>query len=504
MTDKKAENMQQKGNEGIAAYVGISAPETPKYLLTNNFLAEYFQPSNKGEEYSFAGFMKEEILYTEDQENKEKLEISFDRFLQRYLGEEIILEENRRLKKNKHFYFPLIPEMLTDSTATLRHVLFNLQRKDPKFNYESMQKKLDHYIFEDASGLNHILKILFKSEEHKIRYRTLEKPENVEAYWRQLNPRERSRMTSLGEKLNEDLDILLTHPNFLNLDFYRRYHYLSILLTSYVIQFILYRKDGTTGILCKGNPLDGRLDGMLHRACCNNYDDIRNLFPNLLKNYYEMMTKRKKEKREEGKDLKFIAENGVITVDGEDFDEFTASVTGRKRRNTIEYEKLLQAFELSEGEEKSVSVEAFVLHYIDLTKTRRGSTLTKMSSTLTTSGKQIEMIYPRSNARQKYFAMSENLAEFYVRLYLARCGQKYDYLDNFLEDLQERYRIVITKSASGDKKLKNIKPKLSAQDFAKNKAAFIDTLNNVNCLIKLSDSGYVITLPEMKGDFQLI
>ncbi len=63
---------------------------------------------------------------------------------------------------------------------------------------------------------------------------------------------------------------------------------------------------------------------------------------------------------------------------------------------------------------------------------------------------------------------------------------------------------MIAKSPEGDKRLKAVKPRLSAQDFARNQAAFIDTLNSVNCLIKLSDSGYVVTLPEMKGDFRLI
>ena len=144
------------------------------------------------------------------------------------------------------------------------------------------------------------------------------------------------------------------------------------------------------------------------------------------------------------------------------------------------------------------------MRYIDLTGSRRGSTLTKISSTLPTSGRQIDMIFPRNRSRQKYFAMSETLSEFYVRLYLARKNQKYDYLDNFIEDLQNRYRIVIKKSAEGEKMLRSMRITLNAQEYAKNQAAFIDVLNNINCLIKLSDSGYVVTLPEEKGAFKLI
>ena len=231
MASQTAGGTQQKRNEGIAAYVGISAPETPRYLLTNNFLADYFETSREEEVYDFDTFLERGVLYTEDEANRELLKASFDLFLKRYLGEEAIREENRKLTENKHFYFPLIPEMLTDSTANLRHVLYRLQMLDQKFDYDAMQKKLDHYMFADVSGLNYILKILFQGKEHRTRYKSAEKWETTEEYWSMLDKAERGRMLRLGQRLSGDLDTLLTHPYFLQLDFYRRYHYLSMLLT---------------------------------------------------------------------------------------------------------------------------------------------------------------------------------------------------------------------------------------------------------------------------------
>lgn len=502
-TAKQEKTGNEKANERLSAYVGISAPETPKYLLTNNFLAEYFQPAGEGKEYSFESFQARGVLYTEDSANKERLRASFNKFLYRYLGEEAILEENRRLKK--HFYFPLTPEMLTDSTPTLRHMLYHLQRRDKGFCYEDMQRELENYIFNDASGLNYILKILFQSvegdrPEGQIRYKA--ETETLEEYWEPVNFAVRSRMTRLGRRLNEDLHTLLTHEYFLQQDFYRRYHYLSTLLTSYVIQYILARKDSVTGILCKGNPQDSRLNGMIHRACCSSYEEIRKMFATLLKQQYEGGAKRLAEA--EGGQLRLYAEDGKLTVNDKAFADFAVEMTGGRRKSRIDYGKLLKAFDLAEGQEKQLSAEGFVLRYIELTGTRRGSTLTKLSSTLSTSGRQIEMVYPRSNAKQKYFAMSESLAEFYVRLYLAGKDQQYDYLDNFIDYLAQRYRIVITKSKDSERLLKAVKPKLTAKEFAGNLAALIHTLDNVNCLIKLSDSGYVITLPEKKGDFRLL
>lgn len=508
--NRRNDSFRDKLNEGIAAYIGVSAPETPKYLLTNNFLLDYFAaPGDTRQAYDFTYFHQRGILQTEDnnEENQEKLQKSFDKFLRRYLGEDVIKQENTRLGKNpnKHYYFPFTQEMLTGSNPTLRHMLFYLQDLDDKFDYADMRKKLENYIFHDNSGINHILKILLQNQEEKVQYRERFSKEATETFWSMLETSaEHNRMKRLGRQLNEDLNTLLTHEYYGKLDFYRKYNYLSTLLTSYVIQYIVYRRDANMGMLCKGAPSDNRLSGVIHRACCNNYAEIRNLFPNLLQEYYR---KAAEEAADEEGNLVCLADGNEVYIGTQTFQDFSTGVLGSRSRggkNKIEYGRLVKAFNLEEGEKVSISVEDFVVRYINLNRTRRGSTLTKISSTLPTSGRQIEMVFPKNNAKHKYFAMSASLTEFYVRLYLARKNQQYDYLDNFLEDLQKRYRIIIAKPADGGKSLRGITPKLSAQEFARNKSVFLDTLNSVNCLIKLSDSGYVVTLPEEKGDFKLI
>lgn len=495
---------RDKEYEGIAAFVGVSGPETPKYLLTNNFLLEYFEPVKETESiYEFERFVKNEVLYTEDTVNEELLQKSFDRFLKRYLGEESIREENHRLAKSKHYYFPIVPEMLAGSTMRLRHLLYYLQALDKKFDFAGMQRKLADFIFNDYSGINHLLKVLLQSRENNLRFTKKKGIEDVNNFWNMLTPPVKRRMERLGIQLNEDLNVLLTHDYFRRLDFYRRYNYLSVLLTSYVIQYIVRRKGDNTGILCKGNSQDERLTWLFHRACCNNYIEIRNLFPDLLREYYG--TAIRQWLGEEKEELVLKAKGDGVEIENVSFSTFVEqAMAGRKMRISIDVDQIKKIYALEEETEKSVSIDEFVLRYIDMTGTRRGSSLTKISSVLPTSGRQIEMIFPNSNARNKYFAMSGSLTEFYVRLYLAGKNQKYDYLDNFIVHLRNRYRILLVKSMEGDKLLKNVKPKLPAKDFAKNKEAFMNTLSNANCLIKLSDSGYVITLPEQKGDLKLL
>ena len=64
--------------------------------------------------------------------------------------------------------------------------------------------------------------------------------------------------------------------------------------------------------------------------------------------------------------------------------------------------------------------------------------------------------------------------------------------------------MILVKTPEGEKALKAMHITLSAQEYAKNKQVFIELLSSINCLIKLSDSGYVVMLPEEKGDFKLL
>lgn len=265
----------------------------------------------------------------------------------------------------------------------------------------------------------------------------------------------------------------------------------------------MVRKGEKAYFLCKGRPLDERLNGEIHRACCHNYTDLRELFPTLLKDFYRETLIAFVGEEEQ---LLLLAQDETIWVQGEIFDTVMKEISGgnQRTRGKITYERLLQGFGLMDGQEKYMAIDEFLLRFTNLIGSRQGSSLQKMTSILSTCGKQIDMVYPKTNVNSKYFAMSESLSEFYVRLHLARKRLQYDYLDNFMNDLVERYRIVIEKSVESEKYLRGTKPRLQAQEFRKNRQAFLDTLNAANCLIKLSDSGYIITLPEAKGGFKLI
>lgn len=168
---------------------------------------------------------------------------------------------------------------------------------------------------------------------------------------------------------------MLTHEYFCKLDFYRKYNYLSILLTSYVIQYIVFRRDANIGILCKGAPSDRRLNGAIHRACCNNYAEIRNLFPNLLQKYYEELVR---QEIGEEKEIHCYADGEKVYISNLEFEEFSTVVLGsRNRKQNLNYDTVVRALGLKEWEDSVISIEDFVVRYISLKKPEEDRLLLK-------------------------------------------------------------------------------------------------------------------------------
>lgn len=216
-------------------------------------------------------------------------------------------------------------------------------------------------------------------------------------------------------------------------------------------------------------------------------------------------------KEEQAEDKDFVVEEseGKIYVTGKneskEFIQFVRQVFHSNIKDKMAlslYPAVRRVFALDE--KKKFSAEEFAMCYMDVSSARKGSALVKISSALNTCGKDIAFVFPKTHSRHKYFALSPSLLDFFVRLYLAKQESTYAYLDNFLNFLQDWYGICIQKNARMDRMLKSLHIKVPFQEFRLNEQALIDNLDEINCLIRLSDSGYVITLPEEKGEFALL
>lgn len=283
--------MSKQNEESLASYIGITGPETPKYLLVNNFLAEFFAvaQSDKGKQFTYEDFQKAGILVCEEdnESKKQQLQASFNRFFQHFSGEDMIRTTRY---KNQYFYFPVKPSMLRGSTTSLRHLLFNMLLDiDKPDQFQKMQNQLADYLYGSVSGVDYLLSELCEKLDDKT------VPDSTQESGRrkmEFDYLRRKPFRIICENFERDLQCLLTHRFFKELDFYRRYDYLATLLNSYVIQFILKRSAENDGkgrgyILCQGSASSHLLGrGEFHRACVQNYAEIRSMFPRKLKEFY--------------------------------------------------------------------------------------------------------------------------------------------------------------------------------------------------------------------------
>lgn len=481
--------------DSLAEYIGISAPEVPKYMLANNFLTKFFDyDRDTVREFQHGDFG--DILVCEEgsKEKEEKIWESFQHFFDCFSGRDIFKASQSR--SNKTYYFPIVEQMLRTGTHTLRQVLFTMMDLSDE-EYMELHNLLRNYLFQQRSGTNQLLSQMCQAVGD-IRLTRANRGMNESfSYLPQ------KRFKELGGKLLADLRVLLSNPSFLELDFYKRYEYLSTLLTFYVIQFIVFRwNEKNPFILCKGSDKSNSLmSGEVHKACIRNYSDIRDVFPKLQKQFYGERAKSEKEE-------KFVlsCHAGGVMVNGTPFFAFiNALFDGRFRETPQSMELVRGCFQVdADHPVQEYSKEEFVYRYFNFVKKKKGSNVVKISSTLPTSGRECGFIFPKSNSRFKYFALSQALLEFFVRLYLAEIGEEYDYLDNFVSHLEKKYHIYIVKSNQIDKYLSNYQMKITASEFRKNEEALIENLAESNCLVKLSDSGYIITLPEKRGEFKLL
>ncbi|MCI8464396.1 MAG: hypothetical protein HFI63_00825 [Lachnospiraceae bacterium] len=516
MSETQRQSGEQENKQILSAYIGVGGPETPKYLLANNFLSDFFQTlsEKKMPEISFHRLKEAGILSCEEEQEYEKqLKISFDRFFQHFSGVDAIKSNY----KNKKFYFPLHPQMLKSGTFNLRHLLYNMLpdiEQEKKFRW--FQTLFLEYLYKETTGVNYLLSELCQAvfQEDYRKAPTPKDPEFTKLFEKKLYRR-------VCKNFEEDLYCLLTHPFFRKMDFYKKYDYLATLLNTYVIQFIITRDAVSRGsarsyVLCQGSATSHSLiGGAFHRACVQNYARLREVFPREMKQYYLLQMERETDENGliylwESEGTVYAGKNQESALKGqeESFRMFANRVFHshyKKKAESSLFESVKRAFRiLEEGKPYRFDKEQFVTFYIEVSQARKGAALTKISSSLSTCGKDLEFIFPKNSSRHKFFAFSPSLLEFYVRLYLARRDRTYAYLDNFLADLEERFSICTQKTEQTDRMLKKMRLKVPFQEFRQNEQALLENLDEINCLVRLSDSGYVITLPEEKGEFRLL
>ena len=235
----------------------------------------------------------------------------------------------------------------------------------------------------------------------------------------------------------------------------------------------------------------------------SNYQSFRDSFSDLLSDFYmERVTDQEKILE---KVIVVSNREGSIHVGDLPLKEYLNKVFDANYQNDERLNsKAEDVFHLKAGETNKLSPEEFVDYYMQLTGKISGTNQKRIFSVLQSSGKEIGFVYPATRSRFKYFALSGGLTAFLVRLYLAKKDLPYAFVDDFIKYLETDYGIYIRKCSKTEKLVSKYKIRVTQQEFSRNEQALLETLDQVNCLIRLSDSGYIVTLPEKKGEFKLL
>ncbi len=494
--------MKPNERSSINSFIGFSAPETPKLLVLNNFLSDFFpyQESNT-KKYSFDDFKELIVCEEGDAEKKKQLIDSFNYYFSTFSGENLLS------KKTTKIYFPLHKNMLVPGDYTLRHLLYQLYINGSAYSSDTqeIENKLKDYLYCNSVGTNRILSFLC---EH-IASSTLRMPGVTKE-----NLRGEQWFIDLAKKFVRDLNTVVTSDNYRLFDYYRKADYLATLLSFYVVLYFIertniverHKKGVKTVILCKGSANSTVDNKELHRLAVKNFAGIRERIVSLYSKYLKSHLS-----SESGVEQKvtFIRKDDGIHYsfpegDISSFEDFVEQKMGIRMKNMNRNEKLIKILGLEDKESSTLSIESFVMKFTSFLKNRSGSYLIKLMSTLSSTGRDIDFVFPRNRSKHKFFAMSEQMADFFVRLFLSCNDTTFADYDSFVDWLEDEYNICVRKSKKLDGYLGYIHSTISTKAYHQNELDFIDTLTRINALLKISDSGYIIILPEHKGGFNLL
>ncbi len=488
----------RKKNNNYARYFGVNRPIKPGIRVLVDFLNNYFGTTIKLrrlEELVDIEKVKdlENLVCKEtDEKMKNMLYKSFAKWIESYGFFYSYINKN-----DKKYLLPLTKNMLYFDTLTrdrLKNVLFRLlyaNYEEDKSEYKDQdKKKIEKFLFDcldDNDIYTNIVKILDdvigkKSSDTKNQ----EDNSDITFKYRK----------KLAYNLREDFDLLLTHQVFSKLDIYRKIHLFTLLLNFYVTLYVIYRAydDDDVFILVKGSPDFTTENGGFHSATLGNFSNIRERIFKVSEKFYEdkigyysdnnkmLKIRRNSENKIE---IMYKEKNIWPKLKEQLFDNKSQKNDDSIDSIIIEYLEVHEEF-------KSIRRKDIARALVESSK-KRSSSVRMISTMFSGQGKEARMVYPITTARHKYYAMSSELTELLLKLFLG-CEQKeYATLDMFLSWLEDRYGIYI---AFSDRLMNYLSESSikepSNEEFSQNVKAFIATLESISAIEKLSDNSYIV------------
>lgn len=490
----------KKNTNSYSNHIGVRKAINPGIRVLIDFLNNYFADGRKIQKINDLSQLiridevknMEEIICKEtDSELNELLYRSFFKWVESYSFYYSDINKN-----NIKYFLPLSPNMLyEDSTAreSLMNIIFKLLYLDKsgyEQRFEEDKEKIEKYLFcnhgEDI--YNNIIQTLeningnvkYSSKEGKSRNK--EDDLKVKLDYSQ----------QLAKTLQEDLDVLLTNDYF-RLDVYRRITLFSLLLNFYVTMYVIKRSFSNKDvyILAKGAPELLFDSENYHKACVENFASIREQIIKVSEEFYYRRIGHFCNKAQKLFIKKDHDEISIYTKNDDIWPDLKNDLFMTTRQNSSLVEFVTDFLEIDYNG-ANVERKALARAFVEWSK-KKSSTVSKLSGMFSSQGKEAKMVYPTNVSKHKYYAMSSELTELLLKLFLASQNKEYATLEMFLGWLEERYGIYLSLSDKLIEYLdKNSIRIPSSDEFRQNIDSFIHTLGGLSAIEKLSDNSYMV------------
>jgi hypothetical protein len=480
-----------KKYDNYASYFGVNRSINPGIRVLVDFLSNYFNITMKLPKVNeFVNIERvknlDNIICKEtDEKTKERLYESFVQWVESYS-----FFHSYSNKNETKYLLPLSKKMLYRDGLTrdrLKNILYRLLyiNKEDIQKFDEDKNKIENYLFNNTNSHNNLysnISNLLDSfiEETDINNKSPE--DNIGGVPFEDN--------ELATHFREDFESLLTHSIFYKLDIYRRINSFTLLLNFYVTLYVINRAfdEKKVFILAKGSPDFSTETGRFHTATVGNFSNIREKIFIVSEKFYQKII----EYNNLSIGLKDETKVQILYRKEDIWPILKGQLFEAKKQDDDSIDAIIKDYlDISENY-KTVQKKDLAKAFVEVSK-KRSSSVRMLSSMFSGQGKEARMVYPITSAKYKYYAMSSEITELLLKLFLA-CEQKeYATLDMFLSWLEVRYGIYIAfsdklmnyLSESGIKEPSNL-------EFSQNVQAFINTLNSISAIEKLSDNSYIV------------
>lgn len=393
------------------------------------------------------------------------------------------------------------------------HLLYQgLEEKLREEQFKADQKALDAYLFLNESDVyfpmtDLFTRMIFQNDREPVKKKT-EPPEldGLDASYFDSPP-----MKDLRRRFGKDFRNHLMSPLFKPYDSFRRLNSLMLLLNFYTTIYMVFRamNGGPAYILAKGSADLSSSESTLHSAALSSFSDIRERIFQLSEEYYcdaikSYLSRNKSSKRKTSDMLCMYVQlqekSLTIKIENLIWEDLRDSLTSARAKEVLD-QIVIDYLQLGETK-TTINVRDLAKAFVDYSK-KRASSARKVSAIFGVQGQQAKFVYPRRNSSHKYYAMSQDLTELFLRLYLADQAAPGVYsapLDDFTEWLSREYGIYICYSSDlvSFLRSRSIKAPIFS-DFEQNRIDFINTLDNLGALEKRSDNSYIVEIHGIAG-----